>query len=242
VSFKKTLSILVFTLAAFNTQANLVNNGDFQTCDYSGWGKDTDGYGDVSAGNDFEIATSGGNCRAQINVDHFEPAGDPFGIPVSEAFFANTLFQELDFTGSAGSSFELTIGFEVGSDAGSQDPSFIADYFLFGLNDGLGNYYDEAGNLGFLVGPTDIDGSFRDELTFQIDSEFLNQSGWFLDFQLNIGWDDQTGLSDAFGSSLFINNVDLTEVKASVSEVPEPTSLILSTFALLLLRNNRKSS
>jgi len=238
---KKNLYLLILSAAiSLNATAGMITNGDFQTCDYSGWQKDTDGFGDVSFGNDFEIDGIPTHCRAQINVDYFDPTGDPFGTPVSEAWFANTLFQELDLTGDAGSTWNLTIEYEVGSEGTSQDPFFIADYFLFGLNDGLGNYYDETGALGFLVDPTDIDGSYRDFLTFELDSSFTNTSGWFLDFQLNVGWDDVTGFSDAFGSTLYVNEVTLTEIKAPVTDVPEPSTLAIFALGLARLVNRKK--
>lgn len=230
---------IALILASNLTHGNLINNGDFQTCDYSGWQKDTDGAGDISLGNDFEIDVNGSNCRAAINVDYFAPAGDPFGTPISEAWFANTLYQELDLSGNADSTWELTIGFEVGSEGTSQDPFFVADYFLFGLNDGLGNYYDQTGAIGFLVNPTDIDGAFRNTLTFELDTSFTNATGWFLDAQLNVGV-DQFGMTDAFGSTLFINEVTLTEVLAPVTDVPEPSSLAIFGLGLLGLVNRRQ--
>jgi hypothetical protein len=235
------LPLIIASIVTLNTHAGMITNGDFASCDYSGWQKDTDGAGDISFGNDFEIDASGSNCRAAINVDYFDPAGDPFGTPISEAWFANTLYQELDLSGNADSTWELTIGFEVGSEGTNQDPFFVADYFLFGLNDGLGNYFDENGDIGFLVDPTDIDGSFRDSLTFELDSSFTNMTGWFLDAQLNVGV-DQFGMPDGFGSTLYINEVTLTEVLAPVTDVPEPSTLAIFGLGLLGLVNRKKLS
>lgn len=233
----KTAIVATILILSSSASAAMITNGSFDTCDYTGWGKDTDGFGDVSLGNDFEIDGAPSSCRSAINVDYFDPTGDPFGFPISEAFFANTLFQELDFSGSSGSSFELTVGFEVDSQGQSTviGIDFIADYFLFGLNDGTGNYFDQNRNLGFLLGPTDIDGNMSDEITFEIDSSFLNQPGWYLDFQLNLGFDNQTGFTDAFGSTLYINQVSLSEVKA----VSEPTVLSLFVLGILGLINRR---
>jgi hypothetical protein len=239
--FLSTTSLALATLLTFNTHAGMIINGDFSSCDYSGWQKDTDGAGDISFGNDFEIDASGSNCRAAVNVDYFDPAGDPFGTPISEAWFANTLYQELDLTGNADSTWALTIEFEVGSEGTSQDPFFVPDYFLFGLNDGLGNYHDQTGALGFLVNPTDIDGSFRDYLTFELDSSFTNSTGWFLDAQLNVGV-DQFGMPDGFGSTLYVNEVTFTEIKAPVTGVPEPSTLAIFGLGLLGLVNREKLS
>lgn len=227
-----TLSFAALLTLSANASANLISNGDFSTCDFTGWNKDTDGFGDISYGNDFEIDSARGGCRAAINVDYFDPIGDPFGIPVSEAWFANTLFQELDFTGNTDSTFELTISYEASAEGGYTEPSFIPDYFLIGLNDGAGNYYNENGNLGFLIGPTDIDGAFRNEVTFNIDSSFANQTGWFLDFQVDIGWDGDTGYSDAFGSTLYINSVEMAEVVTETKRVTSPPTLYLLLIVL----------
>jgi hypothetical protein len=230
-----TLGILL--LFSVSTSANLINNGDFSSCDFSGWTKDTDGFGEVSAGNDFEVLDNGKVCSAVINVDYFETAGDDFSTPLSEAFFANTLFQELNFTGSAGSSFELTIDVSSSSESDSNNSSFLADYFLIGLNDGTGNYFDENGDSGFLVDPTDINGLFTNTYTFTIDSSFLNQTGWFLDFQLNLGFDGFTGLTDGFGSSLFVNEVSLVAIPDEANEVNAPATIyLLSLFIAVFLR------
>lgn len=218
-----------------SANAELIRNGDFASCSFDNWEKDTDGLGDVSFGNDFEIVGMPSACRAAINVDYFDSSMNP----ISEAWFANTLYQELDFTGAAGSTFELTIGIESrGAIFGSSDYA-LADYFLIGLNDGTGSYFDENGDLGFLVGPTDINGANRDVFTFDFGSQFINQSGWFLDFQVNIGWDGATGLSDGVGSTLFVNSVSLVEVPAA--SVPEPSGVALLGLGLLGVVARRKS-
>ncbi len=231
--------ILITSQDAF---AGPIQNGGFSSCDYSGWQKDTDGAGDISLGNDFEIDASGSNCRAAINVDYFDPAGDPFGTPISEAWFANTLSQELDLTGSADSTWELTIDFEVDSEETSLSPFFTPDLFAFWLNDGTGAVYDENGILdGLLVERTLIDGLFQDSLTFELDSSFTNSVGWALDLQLAVGL-DQFGMPDGFGSTLYINEVTLTEVKAPVTDVPEPSTLAIFGLGLLGLVNRKKLS
>ncbi|MFK5948321.1 MAG: PEP-CTERM sorting domain-containing protein [Methylococcales bacterium] len=235
----KTAVFAIACLASLNTQAGMIQNGDFQTCDFSGWNKDTDGAGDISTGNDFYIDGAGSSCRAAIEVDYFDPAGDPFGFPLDDVWFANTIYQELDLSGAAGSTFQLNIGFEVGSEAGAQDPFFIPDYFLIGLNDGFGNYYGADASLGFLLSPTDIDGSYRDYLTFDLDNSFTNTTGWFLDFQLNVGVDD-TGWPDAYGSTLYVNDVSLVEIPAQIEQVPEPSTLAIFALGIAGLVTRKK--
>lgn len=237
----KVYLLLLTTVISLNATAGVIQNGNFQTCDYSGWQKDTDGFGDFSTGGDFYIDGSSPDCRAAIGVDHFAVIGDPLSDFVDEAWYGNTLYQELDFTADAGSTFILTIDFEVDSESDSSVSGFLADYFLFGLNDGLGNYYDENHVQGFLIEQTGIDGNFSDSLVFEIDTSFVNESGWYLDFQLNINWDDQTLLSDGFGSTLFIDNVSLTEVKAPISSVPEPSTLSALMLGLIGLIVRKKS-
>ena len=230
-------TLLALGLASANVSAAAIVNGDFASCDYSGWQKDTDGFGDVSFGNDFAMQNNGMDCSAEINVDHYAPAGDFFGSPIDEAWFGNTLYQELDFTAAADSAFLLEIDFAVDSEITSADPSFVADYFLIGLNDGLGNYFSEEGELGFLYDPTDINGALSQTVSYEIDNSFANQTGWFLDFQLNIGADD-SGFSDAYGSTFLLNSVSLTEVDAVVSE-PAAAWLLSLGLMGLFVRNRR---
>jgi len=234
------LTLLAICFASSNTFGAAIVNGDFSSCDYSGWDKDTDGFGDVSLGNDFSMVNNAGGCSASINVDHFDPAGDFTGTPIDEAFFGNTLYQEIDFAGAADSTFSLEIDFAVDSEINSNDAGFIADYFLIGLNDGNGNYYDQTGGLGFLYAPSDINGVFSQVLTFELDNSFVNQGGWFVDFQVNIGVDN-LGFSDAFGSTFLLNSVSLTENR-NLSEVPEPAALSLFSLGLLGLYLRKKRS
>ncbi|WJG09198.1 hypothetical protein [Aliiglaciecola sp. LCG003] len=230
-------TIAVLALSSTHAFAAMISNGDFSSCDYSGWQKDTDGFGDISLGNDFAIDNNAGNCRAAINVDHFDPAGDLAGAPVDEAFFANTLFQQLDFSGSGTKGFTLEFSYAVSSELSSQDPLFIADYFLVGLNDGSGNYFNQNGDLGFLIEPTEIDGQFAQTISFELDSSFANQTNWYLDFQLNIGT-DINGLPDAFGSSLFIDDISLSEIGGDV-DVNEPAVMFLLAAGLLGFRKRK---
>ena len=240
MKFTTGITLLALCVASSNTFGAAIVNGDFASCDYSGWQKDTDAAGDISLGNDFIIQNNAGNCSASINVDHFDPAGDFNGAPVDDAFFGNTLFQELDFSADTDSTFSLEIDFSVDSEITSNDAAFVADFFLIGLNDGLGNYFDQTGGLGFLFAPTDVDGAASQILSFDLDNSFANQAGWFLDFQLNIGADNN-GFSDAFGSTFLLNSVSLSEVK-NVSPVSTPAMLSLMLTGLFGLYIGKKRS
>lgn len=229
------LILLILSLTSVYSQAAPIINGDFATCDYTGWQKDTDGFGDASSGNDFSIEANGADCSAAINVDHFDPAGDFTGLALDEVFFANTLFQELDLSAAGNSTFLLNIDFAVESEIDSTDPLYIADYFLFGLSNGSGSYFNQTGALGFLVGPTDIDGAFSQSLSIELDNSFVNQLGWSLELQVNVGVDN-FGFSDAFGSSLLINSVSLTEIPS----VSEPASAWVFSLGILGMFMRRK--
>jgi hypothetical protein len=233
------ITLLACSLLATNTYAAAIVNGDFATGDFTGWEKDTDGFGDFSTLNDFTII---GNS-AQIEVDAFDPAGDVFGTPLDEVFFANTLYQALDLSAASTSTFLLSLDFAVDSEITSQNPDFIADYFFIGLNDGNGNYVDGTGGTGFLVDSTDIDGAFSYSLDFTLDNIFANQTGWFLDFQLGVGLG---GFGpDAYASTFLLNSASLTEVLAPVLAGPqvvsEPASVLIFSLGLAgLLIHRRK--
>ena len=226
MNFRKLVCVALTCFITSQASANAIINGDFATCDFSGWQKDTDGFGDVSVLNDFTIVSSP-DCAASINVD--------YGDTNTEAYFANTLYQELDFTAASDSTFLLTMDFMVESELGSVDPNFIADYFIVGLFDGIGSYYDHTGALGFLVADTYINGSESFSLSFNLDNWFVNQTGWSLDFQLNLGA-DLFGDTDQAGSSLIINNVSLTEVPSQAVSAPGTVSVFALGLLGLMLR------
>ena len=82
--------VLLLLSAAPQAMASVITNGGFTDCSYNGWSKDTDGAGDISVLDDFTI-TSGPNCAAELLVD----AGN------TEAWFANTLFQNISLNSGA---------------------------------------------------------------------------------------------------------------------------------------------
>ena len=216
--FRKLVYLTLACCMTSQVMATAIINGDFATCDYTGWQTDTDG--GLSASNDFTIVGSSPTCAASINVDYQD----------TEAFFANTLYQQLDFTAASNSTFMLTMDFMVDSELSSLDPDFIADYFIVALFHELDGFFDHTYNPGFLVADTDINGSDSYSLSFNLANDFVNKTGWSLDFQLNLGADsfDDT---DFGGSSLIINNVSLTEVPSQAVSAPGT----ISVFALGLL-------
>jgi hypothetical protein len=225
----KIVALLIASLVVQATHAGIISNGDFSTCDYSGWETTTDGGAGLAS--DFLIENNGTSCSAEMQVDHFSPSGDPFGAPINNAWLNNTLSQSLDFTGALTSTWLLSIDFSVESELTSADSSFIADNFFFGLIGADGKYRDENFAEQFLLDSTEIDGAFSDILTYELDNTFTNMSGFFLDLQLNVGA-DSFGWTDAYGSSLFINNVSLVENLANTVPVPEPTNLVIFALGL----------
>lgn len=221
---KQFLVLSLSLFITFNTFAGVIENGAFATCDYSSWGIYTDG--GAGSLNDFSIQNSGSNCSAQIQVDHYASAGDPFGPFLNDAFLTNTLSQSLDFSGAETSSWLLSIDYSVDSEVTSANGSFIGDSFSFGISDGAGNYFNEAGIAGYLLDPTIIDGASSGLFTLELGGFFSNVNGLFLDMELYIGA-DSFGWSDAFGSTLSINEVTLTEKLAAVTSVPEPSTVLL---------------
>ncbi|GAA0370723.1 hypothetical protein GCM10009092_38790 [Bowmanella denitrificans] len=211
------LIMLLGILASPQSLAALINNGDFASCDLSGWQTDTDG---ASGGaNDFSIEGSAPNCSAGIHVDAAN----------TDVFFANTLYQALDFTGMG--LLKLSLDFSVDSELTSQDNGFVADYFAIGLGDGSGALFDQFGLPGSLSLPTDINGAADFSLSWLIDASLLSQPNWTLEFQVLVGA-DSNGFTDLGRSSLLVHQVSL---EALSNQVPEPVSLILMLAGLLLL-------
>ena len=212
----KTAAFAVACLASLNTQAGMITNGDFEN-DYLGWSLATDS---TTGANDFSIDNSGSNKRAAITIDS-----------ATDAYY-NTLYQALDFTGAADSTFQLSFDFAVETQSTSADEYYL-DYFSASLYDGASHYNADALQNYFLISDTDeasgqngfIDGSRSGSLSFNLANSFTNTSGWFLDFTLNTSYD-----YDA--STLYIDNVSLIEVPSTISEVPEPTTLAIFALGL----------
>ena len=224
--FRKLVYLTLACCISSQSLATAIVNGDFSSCDYSGWQTDTDG--GVSTANDFTIVGSSPTCAASINVDYQD----------TEAFIANTLYQQLDFSAASDSTFLLTMDFMVDSEFSSLVPDFIADYFAIGLVDGDGKFHDESGGLGFLAAGI-IDGVESFNLSFELDNTFVNKTGWTLDFQLLLGADDD-GFTDFGGSSLILNDVSLKEVRQQA--VPAPATISFFAIGLIGLLLRQKTS
>ncbi len=213
----------LFIATVTQSHAAFINNGDFNNnCSLSGWNQDTDGDGDINSA-DFAINGIAPNCTADIHVGDWA---------TSDAFFSNTLWQDLDLSGASDSTFMLSMDFSVDSDIDNSEPLFFADYLIIGLGVGSSDYFDENGLLGSLFS-LDIDGFADFSLDFELNNSFVNQAGWSLEFQMNDTF-------DSFGSLLSISNVSITEVLAPVTDVPEPTSLAIFALGFAGLFSRRK--
>jgi len=193
------LPVLLCSVAGAAT----IVNGNFSTGDFIGWSLDTDGF--LGGSPDFTIDSG----RARIEADGSN----------ATAWFANTLYQEMDTTLPAGYDLRLTFDWEFTGEATDPDEVFVAY-----LGDGLGNTYDENGALGDLLTVTSYgSGTFS---TFLDPVVFGNVAGWTIEFQLGVG-------SDGSASVVFIDNVVLEAVGGSgggaggLTPVPEPGSLFL---------------
>lgn len=119
--------IIAATLLVTSTQAsaNLISNGDFQTCDFSHWGLDTDGFGEPADTSDFTIINDAGQCSAQVST----------GIPFS-AEFANTLFTDLDLS-SVSPDAILDLQFDWAFSGFDLQTDELSDAFSVVLNNGI---------------------------------------------------------------------------------------------------------
>jgi hypothetical protein len=221
---KKIIYLILFStcLIGSSSFAAAIVNGDFSSCDYTGWQQEADFDAPIPGSNDFSIVGSSPNCAAQMNVD----LGGPF-----DAFFYTALSQELDLSGAADSSFLLSLDFSVDSMMSSTDPDFIADYFYAGVSDGLGNF------MPGLFSTADVDGLVNYNLSFLLDSTFANLNNVFVEFDLYLGA-DIFGDTDFSGSSLTVDKVSLVEVAL----VPEPSTLAIFALGLAGLAMSRKKN
>ncbi len=204
-------------LTPITSLAANINNGDFQSNDFTSWNQDVDGLGaPIAFLNDFSIVEpTAGNYAARIETDFWSTPGDTFSTPQDEAFFANTLFQTLDLSVIAGQDLVLSFDWTF-----SGEESAFDENFLVALGDGSGDYYGAGGSLGFLLNPAAYGtGTFSATL----DSSFVNVLGWTLEFQMNAGF-------DGFGSFATLDNVSIAAVTQAV---PEPVAFWMIGLGIL---------
>ena len=212
--FRVILVSAVFLFSGF-ANASLIANGDFQTCDFTNWEFDTDGFGPPADTSDFSINDVGGECSAEIGMSNLLD----LALADPAQGFANTLFTTLDFSGAAsGALFELS--FDWAFSGLDLQTDFFSDLFSVSLNDGFGGIE--------VLFETFEDGSGT--FTTVLDSSY---DGWFLDFQLQSGFN-----FESFSSVLSLDNISLESVS-----VPTPHTsaiLLLGLAALVLRRKPRK--
>ena len=203
--------LIMLATASQHVSAAIISNGSFDDCSFNGWMKDTDGAGDISASDDFSIADNG-NCAARLQVDG----------SMTEAFFANTLYQAITLT--QGQSYVLRFDLMVGSELTSNTDGFIADYFAVAFGDGSGNFLNADGTAGTLI-QADIDGEASYSVEVALSDMLTSLQNLTLEFQLLVGADEFGSID--FGSSFMqIDNV-------SVTAVSEPFSLSLVALSFL---------
>lgn len=206
-AFITAVCVLLFSVDGYSS---IIDNGDFQRCDFQGWHKDTDSFGDPGSTGDFSINNNAGDCSAVISVDLSEGA---------TAFNANTLFTALDLTVASGG---LQLSFDWNF-SGFDDGSLLADSFFVSLSNGTGTLFNANGEHGHLIEASSLyqSGAF----SALLDPSFYNQTNWTLDFTVQGGF-NPTSVS----SKLMIDNVLLTSVTTSV---PEPSTLIMLLIAMV---------
>jgi hypothetical protein len=219
LKLKTTSKILILfcLLIASGAHATLLTNGAFQSCNFSGWDTYTDGFSNTVPTGDFNIMNNGSDCQAEINIDVFNGAS---------AFFANTLSTELNLGAAANTQLLLSFDWDF---AGFDDETINADRFFVNFIDDLGNMTGADGGLSYLIDPSTSYGSGT--FSMMLDSSLNNQSGWFLDFTLEGGFN-----LDSFSSTLLIDNVALMAIPIDVSAPPMTALLLLGTAALFSRR------
>lgn len=210
--------LLLCSVAAISHSA-AITNGDFASCDYTGWNKLIDFDPDTGTSSDFEITS--GDCAAKMNVDSQDTL----------AYLGNELSQTLDLSNSSSSPLQLSFDITVDSEFNSNDTFFVADYFVIALYDSVTElFYDETGGLGSLF-EGDIDGAASYSKSFFLDASSFDSGDWSLVFQLNLGADDNE-VTDFGASSMTIDNVTLNAVNT-----PSMLLLVLASMTLVFRRS-----
>jgi len=209
----KGIAVLSLLIAATQSQATLITNGNFSDrCDLSGWEQNSL----AGDGSDFTIEGTSPNCTANVSV--------------TDSSWNNTLYQSLDLNSAAiDSSFLLAMDFTV-----SSDDIFFDDYISISL------FNENTFDLVNVFGGYAIDLNGGDfQVDFAIDNSFWGED-WTLEFNLIDEIDDSLFGDDIYVSTLSISNVSLIEVLAPAVEVPEPTGLALFFLGFAGLLTRRK--
>ncbi len=213
--FRVFFIIFLWLSSIASAQAVHIRNGDFAEGGKY-WGTNSDGIG---ASNDIVFHNA-----AILSIDYYATKGDVGSRAISSASFGNTLTQRISVSGPATQQLSLSFdwlleGESIGNEA--------QDYFIVGLIDGLGRYYNENMEQGLLIAPTSSYGSGH--YSVMLDEKFNSSpSDWILDFSLLTGFEGKTWRSDGYGSKLTIDNIALSVIK-----VPEPLFINLWFFGLL---------
>ena len=156
----------ILLVMSTQTSANLISNGDFQTCDFTDWGLDTDGFGEPADTSNFTIIDEAGQCSAQVST------GNPFATE-----FANTLFTDLDFSSISPDAI-LDLQFDWAFSGFDLQTDGLSDAFRVVLNNGivfkelLFVFEDGSGTFS-----TQLDASYNDfSLDFALEPGFNMES------------------------------------------------------------------
>jgi len=212
MKYLRFFTMLLFCSFAAVSHGAAITNGDFATCDYTGWNTLIDFDPDTGTSSDFEITS--GNCAAKMNVDSI----DTFAI------FGNELSQQLDLSNPSSSPLKLSFDITVDSEFNSNDTFFVADYFVIAL------FNTETSDFRNLFEGS-IDGAASYSRSYFLDSSLFNSSDWSLVFQLNLDF-DSSGDTDFGASSMTIDNVTLNAVNA-----PSMLLLVLASMILVFRRS-----
>jgi hypothetical protein len=220
---KRLLAVFCLSLGLISTNAYAaaIVNGDFATCDLTGW-ETADDFGDANL-DDFSVNGLAPDCAATITID------DANSMAIS-----NSLLSELDLSVAAGNSLDIRFDFSVGSLLSDILTEGGAGFSMFFINENImGSQFDHTGQLGEIFNQ-EILGAESFLQTFTIDESFYNTSGWTLEIQL--------GSSFRFeeSSSLTLNSVSLLERSIDVSAPASFSLVFLSFLAISLYSRNSK--
>ncbi len=210
---KRSLLALSFIATTSISHASVIN-GDFQTCDATGWQTDSATLGNPGYDTDFAVVDDGtGNCAFQVGID----------LATTQEFIANTLFTDIDLSVSDGFGLNLSFDWQFeGEEAG--EPLDGRDNWFAAFGDGTGDLFDANGQLGSLFGTTEYgSGTFSADLA----PALFNTSGWTLEFQLLAGFD-----VNFLGSQLSIDNVNLTQFELDDNTIAVSAPSLLGIFGI----------